>query len=444
MGNALNRYINTIPKVFKPETNLAMHALLVALATNDDQIEEAIALGKKQLFVRTATGKYLDILGRSLGVQRPPTLGLQDDKYQELIPNLSLKPKQIRKAFYDTADVFWGPLFSRTNITTHNSAPFDIQLGDVISVSIDGGPVQNIKVLVGDVQTLGSATADEVIAILSRIKGATPTIQVDPVSGDQFINLRTNTPGSVGTVEILDSTMISPTKLDFTVGKYDILDLDQRVVVYNIRPNELFIEIPAVVPALRRTLKGSHHFHADATIEPPVAPDNGIWQGSFFYNPTGSVDSFTISSQHCEIQQILEKQSVYTSVAVDDNSSFKSQFGQLIFGFGTKSQEGPVKFRGIPNSNTILIDPSYVFKFDHSVGESINVITQQKPYVPRIDGTDLAIYLNSPSQARQIVQDILTSLAAAGIIVNFRVLAPKYRYILDNPYISDDDEPEIE
>lgn len=444
MGNALNRYLNTIPKVFKPETNLAMHALLVALATNDDQIEEAIALGKKQMFVRTATGKYLDILGRSLGVQRPPTLGLQDDKYQELIPNLSLKPKQIRKAFYDTADVFWGPLFSRTNIQTHNSAPFDIQLGDIISVSIDGGDVQNIKVLPGDVQTLGSATADEVIAILSRIKGATPTIQVDPVSGNQFINLRTNTPGSVGTVEILASSMISPTKLDFTVGKYDILDLDQRVVVYNIRPNELFIEIPAVVPALRRTLKGSHHFHADATIEPPVAPDNGIWQGSFFYNPTGSVDSFTISSQHCEIQQILEKQSVYTSVAVDDNSSFKSQFGQLIFGFGTKRQEGPVKFRGIPNSNTILIDPSYVFKFDHSVGESVNVITQQKPYVPRIDGTDLAIYLNSPSQARQIVQDILTSLAAAGIIVNFRVLAPKYRYILDNPYISDDDEPEIE
>lgn len=441
MGNALNRYISTIPSVYKPETNLVMHALLLALANNDDNIESAIALGKDQLFVRTATGKYLDILGRSLGVQRPPTLGLPDEEYQELIPNLSLKPKQIRKAFYDTADVFWGPLFSRANITSGNHATFDIIDGDTISISIDGKPTQNVKVLAGDIQAQGLATAAEMVNILSRIDGATVTIQPDPVSGAEFLNLRTNTPGSVGSIEIFASSMIGTSKLDFKIGKSNILDLDQRVVVYNIRPNELFIEIPAVVPALRRTLKGSHHFHADATLESPVAPANGIWQGSFFYNPTGSVGSSTVSSQRCESQQLIEKQSVYTSIAVDNNSNFTAQFGQIIFGFGTGTQEGPVRYRGIPNSNTILIDPSYVFKFNHAIGTTINVISQQKPYVPRIDGTDLAIYLNSPSQAREVVQAILTSLAAAGIIVNFKVLAPKYRYIIDNPYITDDDEP---
>ena len=63
MGHALNRYINTIPKVYKPETNLVIHALLLALANNDDNIESAIALGKDQLFVRTegVVGVLMDV-----------------------------------------------------------------------------------------------------------------------------------------------------------------------------------------------------------------------------------------------------------------------------------------------------------------------------------------------------------------------------------------------
>jgi hypothetical protein len=36
---------------------------------------------------------------------------------------------------------------------------------------------------------------------------------------------------------------------------------------------------------------------------------------------------------------------------------------------------------------------------------------------------------------------ILESLAAAGVIVKFKVLAPTYKYLIDNPYISDDDAP---
>lgn len=442
MGNALNRYIDTIPKAFGPETSRVLHALLVALAAHDDTIEDAIALGKDQLFVRTATGKDLDVLGNSRGVQRPPTLGLSDHDFQELIPNLSLKPKQIRKAFYDTADVFWGPLFSRANLNSHNIAPFDVSTDDTISISVDGGPVQTVKVLAGDIQALGLATAEEIQTILSKIKGVTASVIVDSVTGDKTVNIRTNTPGSVGSLEFQDtSTMISPSKLDMDLGKFNILNLDQRVAVYNVRPNELFIEIPSVVPALRRTLRGSHHFHADATLEAPVAPTNGVWQGSFFYNPTGSENTITVSSQRCAIQQTLDKESVYTSVAVDDNSSFTSPSGFVIFDFGTDQQEGPVRYRGIPNSNTILLDPSYVFKFDHAIGTIINVVSKEKPYIPRIEGTDLAIYLTSPSNARIIVQQILESLAAAGILVTFKILSPKYKYLLDNPYITEDDAP---
>jgi hypothetical protein len=441
MSSNLKRFQSTIPKAFSPEQNRVILALLYAIALSDDDVEASVAEAKKQLFVRTATGKNLDRLANSLGVQRPPTLGLTDPEFQELIPNLSLKPKNIRKAFYDTADVFWGPSFSRANITTNNFAPFDVQVGDVISVNIDLRPTQNIKVLASDVAVNGVATSAEVKAILEKIDGVTVEVRTDALTGNEFVNMRTNTPGSTGKIEILDSTMIGVSKVDFTVGNYDILDLDQRVAIYNINPNELLIEIPAIVPALRRTLKGSHHFHEDSTLEPPVAPDNGIWQGSFMFNPTGTVNTFTITKQKCQLQQVLSKGNVYTSIAVDSTSLIANPSGDLILGFGNDSQEGPIKYRGIPNTTTILLDPSYTLTKDHPIGETINIISKREPYAPLRNGKDLAIYLTSPSGAREIVQGILRTLAAAGIVINFKILAPKYKYILDNPYISTDDEP---
>ena len=159
------------------------------------------------------------------------------------------------------------------------------------------------------------------------------------------------------------------------------------------------------------------------------------------FNPNGSVNTFTITRQKSALQQNVTKGDVYTSVAVDDTSSITETFGEVIFGFGTKNQEGPIKYRGIPNSTTILLDPSYTFKFDHGPGTTINVISKREPYVPLRNGKDLAIYLTSPSGAREIVQEILTTLAAAGIIIKFKVLAPRYKYLIDNPYISDDDAP---
>lgn len=437
------KFVRTVPKVFKPANNPVMKALLKAFSGGDDEAAQQIQNAKAQLFVRTAEGQELDKLANSYGVSRPVSLGLTDTEYQELIPNLSLKAKQVRRAFYDTADVFWGPLFSRTNVQTGNAETFNISPGDELKISIDDGDLQTIKVLTNDVAVAGAATAEEVAVILARIEGTTISIVEDSITGDRFVNIRTNTPGPRGAIEILTSTMVGSTKLDFPLGKAELRFQDQRVMLYEIRPNEVVVEIPAVVPALRRTLKGSHHFHADSTLEGPVAPANGIWQGSFFFDPSGSTATYTVTGQSASLDDAIQPGNVLTSITVDDTSGFESSNGVLIFGWGTDQEEQPVRFRGIPNSKTILIDPSYVFTKQHPIGSKVNVILDQRPYVPRRDGTDLAIYMTSPSDAREVVQEILRTLAAAGIILNFVILSPNYKYLQDNPYLVGDDAPEI-
>ena len=147
----IDKMLRSVPKVYKPGENPIITAFINAFATSDCEVAQQIQNTKAQLFVRTASGTPLNKLANSRGVSRPVELGLDDPTYQELIPNLSFKPKQIRKAFYDTADVFWGPLFSRANIETANTETYNITVGEQLVVKIDTKATQTIAVVAGDI-----------------------------------------------------------------------------------------------------------------------------------------------------------------------------------------------------------------------------------------------------------------------------------------------------
>lgn len=442
MANAFEKYVNTLPRIFKPATNPVIRALMTGVASEADNIAQQILNARDQLFVKTATKGNLTKVAKSLGVNRPVLLGLTDEDFRTLVPNLSLKPKQIKKAFYDTADVFWGPTLSRANIMTGNFAPFAVSAGDTFLITVDGGTQQSTKVRSEDVVIPGAMTAAELVTFLNlRVDGVTAQIESD-AAGDDFVNLRTNTPGSVGSILVSDaSTMINIAKVDFPTVQNTILDLTQRFAVYNVTANKLTVEIPVVISALRRTLKGSHHFHLDGTLELPKPTENGIWHGSFLWSGANT-GGFTISSEKVLLQQNITKGTVAPTIAVDDASGFSNTSGQLVFNFGLNSQEQPVAYRGIPNSSTLLLDPAHVFAQNHLTGAVINVLRDTKSHTPARSGDDFGIYLPSPSGGRVVVENILSTLKAAGIIIEFVVLSPDYKYLIDNPYLTDDQAPE--
>jgi len=438
----LSRLKQTLPDVFNTEVNPTLKALLTAIASSDTYIETLIQNTKAQFFVKTAEDQYLDVLANNLGIVRPPALNLLNEDFSKLIPNLSFKSKQRRRAFYDTADVFWGPLFSRTNIQTTNFEPFNVQIGDTFKISVDGRSTQTTKVLATDVAIPGAATALEVSTFLSKIPNITPTILEDPNSGDLFINIRTNTPGPRGSLEVLStSTILGTGKLEFPTKKTRLREQGQRVSIYEVRSKELIIEIPAIVPTLRKTLRGSHHLHIDSTLEPPQPPSGGVWRGSFLFDPNGTKNNYSVTGQKVILQQPINAGTVVTSITVDNTTPIIKKQGFLIAEFGMENEEQPIPYRAIPNTNTILIDPSYIFMKSHAIGTILNYIIPNKPIKPQINGNDFAIYLTSPSDARLAVQAILETLKAEGIKIVFIILAPKYTYLLDNPYLETDNAP---
>lgn len=429
----LLRYIKTLPPELRASTNPMVNALLRAWASGDDEIMTQLKNANAQLFVKTAEGVFLDRLASNFGVSRPAELGLLDEDFRELIPNLSLKQKQISKSFYDTMDVFWGPTFSRANITSTTVAPFNISVGDTFTIQVDNGTgvQQSVTVVPGDIANNGFATAAEMVRIISKLSGITAEVQIDQTTNEERINIRTNTPGTRGSIEVISGFG----GLGFTQGfRFRVTDLPQRTVLYQIDEGEVLIELPAVVPTLRRTLKGSHHFHADSTIEPAIAPSNAIWQGSFLYST--QEQPYLTTQTKGVLEDVVLKGSTIGQITLSDTSPFPGTGGTLIFNFGKENEEQPVKYIAIPNNKTILIDPSNSFQFTHAVGSEVNLLAegQTTPYAPRSNGDDLAIYLTSPANARSLVQEILESLTAAGISVRFLVLLPEYKYLIDNPY----------
>lgn len=437
MSEKIERYFQNAPKVINARINPIVKALLEAWAISDEEIVTQLQNTKDQIFVRKAEGEFLDRLASSVGVSRPASLGMLDPDFQELIPNLSLKAKQIRQTFYDTMDVFWGPLFSRANVTSVNYEPFNVSTGDKIKVTFNHSSTEELEVFPGDVAVNGAATAEELVAIFNRFKAGTGSVIEDQISSLKYVNIRTNTPGPRGTVEVLASSMVGGAKVDFALEEVDILDLDQRTSVYEINHKELIIEIPAFVPTLRRTLKGSHHFHETSALEPAIPPENGVWSGSFLFNPSGP--AHTVTGQKTTILEVLQKGNVYTKVTVSSGNDIPDEQGYLIFNFGKSGEEFPVPYLARPNNNTILLDPSYVFQKTQLIGSTINFITQRQAYRPKETGDDLAIYFASPVSARTIVQGLLESLAAAGIVVVFKIILPKYKYLWDNPFAGNED-----
>lgn len=659
----LEKYIKFIPPAYKPGVNPFVTALLKALAESDYQVEVQIEQAGRQIFVETAEGKYLDSLGANVGVDRPLSINLSDDKFRQLIPTLSYKPKQIKKTMYDILDVFWGELYSRANLTSKAQAPYnlgavgaltgtvtfqngslavigsgtlfttEVEVGDyvrfnthdnttfarvsrivdntnlLISEPYKGGGTNQIvsgvgrvytpltlvisvdnsadKVLVLSPNTIvdtESVTAAEIVAAINAANSTNSTTETitasiieDFVRDLQFVNIRTNTPGPTGSLRITDGTAnvfafgvqnfigtnvfisneeaesfntgenvivgssigsietsivtitpdspvdgITTVEVADDVSLYSINDdcfiylkghlgfsdkeviitqLKQQTIIYEINPKELIIRIPATVPALRRTLKGSMHLRSgwsgeitaidnglktltvDFDTDEPLTLDyhinrtlsvqfnsftilshtagqtgvtiqfgpmddlsvlsttpgmNGFmildpkYLGPYMYDPLNT--PFTATNKRCVLNQVLSKGSVFPSVNVTGADDIPNEVGYLIFDFGKKQQEQPVKYRGRPNNNTLLLDPSYVFQKTHVVGEVVNVlISTLKGTSPRITGEDYATFVTGVKEARLIVQDLLRQTKAAGVSLKFIIDVPKYLWTTGRP-----------
>jgi hypothetical protein len=147
---------------------------------------------------------------------------------------------------------------------------------------------------------------------------------------------------------------------------------------------------------------------------------------------------FVLSADTATIQQDIKAGTIVRLLTLDANNTIPAPAGNVVFDYGLNTQEGPVKYLYKPSDNTIIIDPSYTFLYNHSIGSAMQLIESFGPHVMSGLGTEYPAYITDPSQARIILEGIIDSVTSAGIFVNFLINYPEQLYGLFDVYNEQD------
>lgn len=102
--------------------------------------------------------------------------------------------------------------------------------------------------------------------------------------------------------------------------------------------------------------------------------------------------------------------------------------GYVVFDYGLNTQEGPVKYLYAPNNTALVLDPSYIFQHNHSIGGSVISIDNFGPHIMSGIGTEYASYITNPSDVRITLEQLIKSVTSAGIFIDFLIRYPQQLY----------------
>ena len=148
--------------------------------------------------------------------------------------------------------------------------------------------------------------------------------------------------------------------------------------------------------------------------------------------------SFVLSSLTSNITEEIRAGTNVRTIGITPVNNIPNEGGSVIFGFGTENEEGPVRYLFKPSSSLMQLDPAYVFKNNHPVGEQITVIRRKGSHVISTTGKEYAPYITDPAIARITLQELMRATKSVGIFINFLVRYPQQLYATLDIYRSCD------
>lgn len=108
--------------------------------------------------------------------------------------------------------------------------------------------------------------------------------------------------------------------------------------------------------------------------------------------------------------------------------------GYVVLDYGKNNQEGPIKYLYKAAENVMAVDASYAFQQFHDSGASVVAVSKLGPHIPTGHGNEYPPYITNPSDARKLLQDLIVSVASAGIFIDFIIRFPNQLYGTINVY----------
>lgn len=282
LAKKLDKLFSFMPGAFRDKTNFK--TLMGAIAESDCELDNLFLEVRKQLFVETASGTFLDKLGSNVGVERPPLIGMMDGDYREFIKLQTYYPKQIRQLLTRLMELFYGRDTIKASIRTEAVGPYRIFDGATLSIRIDGSTVYDVTFSSSSFNDPNSVTVQEIAAqINAQVPDAMfASTYFNAIDKLEYLELFTNTFGPVGSIEVVGGSANRFLKFPSTniygatiLSQYRIVKSSVSTVLYWAGgDNPLFSEI---LPDDKLILTGNSFLTSNIgsfTIE--QAEDTGI------------------------------------------------------------------------------------------------------------------------------------------------------------------------
>lgn len=504
----LRQYLN--PVLRGPNTD----AVLESLSGGPCHLIQNLEAVNDQLYIATATSRYLDELLGGRNITRPDNVGLPDDIFRELGIEVSNR-KQVRDLIHEVLRVMYGEELIRGTIRSDEFEPYQLEDGDTLKISFDDREVVEVTFNSSQFTNITSASAQEVadaitkeirrlgrrgaaiakddgaggyVTLISETSGPSSTVrvlggkaqnklkfaQIRPTAGtpttkwhltqenggiiratwidgpnpqigkvekNDYVNIYGSafvTPmidnrgtftiveargGAVGEayVEFLNPNgaeqiteqVTEEAILFFNPVRKGLNSKTTYAAAYQTEPRLLEIFIPATTRVVRRNRQGAAHLHDTGAS----ALDQ---LGPYAFDTT---KGYLIGAEECSTTKKVNGNSGLI-IEVDDSTPIPDEQGFLIFGFGTSKEEGPVPYISRPSSDSILLNPSYIFKNNHEVGTNISLVSFNSVYRVSGDGSDYPFYITDVVAGRVYSEDLIRLVIATGIKLVITVLYP--------------------
>lgn len=494
----------------------SVDAVLDALAgSNAAYLINNVRAVNDQLYIATASGRYLDERLAEYNIVRPPSVGLSDEVFREI----GIEVKN-RKAVRDLVQQLLAAIFGDDFVRAINQArayePYNLQDGDTLLVNFDDKTTIQLEFNTGDFQNIAAATAQEVADTITkhlRNQGYTGTAIARDDGNGPFVQLLSDTIGPASSVTVLGGRAQNELMFDAIVpasgnmstqwtlslqpggivrytwsgganpqlgkvkegnyvnifgggfassyneGSYTISTvrggpagtsyfeinnplgtsgivvqgINDAVLFYNpvrktlisrfsyaaaFQSNHRILQVflPAATKVIRRQRIGAAHLH-DPSDPVSLLPNQ---EGPYLFDIT---QPYTISEIGTTLNQDLDG-TMPRVITVSNASDFPDQQGNIILGYGTSLQEGPIPYIARPSSTTLLISPAYTIQKSHEPGTDIALVDSKSPPNISRDGTDYPFYVTDVVSGRLYAEDLINSVAATGIQIIFTILYP--------------------
>ena len=151
-----------------------------------------------------------------------------------------------------------------------------------------------------------------------------------------------------------------------------------------------------------------------------ILPTSAEFLGPYTFD---TAKPYIIGGEECNTLESIDANTSLI-IEVDNATNIPDEQGNLIFGFGTSKEEGPVPYISRPSTGQILLNPSYSFENRHDAGTNISLVAQNFPYDVTRDGSDFPFYITDVVSGRVYAEELVNLVAATGIQVVITVLYP--------------------